>query len=54
MERKIRIVMGKPGLDGHDRGIKVLASSYRDAGNGNVYRFLQRHGIIRIFYTIRH
>ena len=32
MDRKIRIVMAKPGLDGHDRGIKVLASSYRDAG----------------------
>ena len=27
MERKIRIVMAKPGLDGHDRGIKVLASA---------------------------
>ena len=28
----MRIVMAKPGLDGHDRGIKVLASAYRDAG----------------------
>ena len=37
MERKIRIVMGKPGLDGHDRGIKVLASSYRDAGMEVIY-----------------
>ncbi|MBT7042659.1 MAG: methylmalonyl-CoA mutase, partial [Candidatus Marinimicrobia bacterium] len=26
MERKIRIIMAKPGLDGHDRGIKVLAA----------------------------
>ena len=32
MERKIRILMAKPGLDGHDRGIKVLAAAYRDAG----------------------
>ena len=32
MERKIRIIMAKPGLDGHDRGIKVLASAYRDSG----------------------
>ncbi|SVC46580.1 uncharacterized protein METZ01_LOCUS299434, partial [marine metagenome] len=29
MERKIRILMAKPGLDGHDRGIKVLAAAYR-------------------------
>ena len=28
----IRILMAKPGLDGHDRGIKVLAAAYRDAG----------------------
>ena len=32
MDRKTRIVMAKPGLDGHDRGIKVLAAAYRDAG----------------------
>ena len=32
MNRKIRILMAKPGLDGHDRGIKVLAAAYRDAG----------------------
>ena len=32
MGRKIRIVMAKPGLDGHDRGIKILAAAYRDAG----------------------
>ena len=37
MERKIRIVMAKPGLDGHDRGIKVLASAYRDAGMEVIY-----------------
>ncbi len=42
MERKIRIVMGKPGLDGHDRGIKVLASSYRDAGMEVIYLGLRQ------------
>ena len=42
MERKIRIVMGKPGLDGHDRGIKVLASSYSDAGMEVIYLGLRQ------------
>ena len=37
MDRKIRIVMAKPGLDGHDRGIKVLATAYRDAGMEVIY-----------------
>ena len=32
MERKIRILICKPGLDGHDRGAKVVASTLRDAG----------------------
>jgi len=32
MDKKIRIIMAKPGLDGHDRGIKILARAYRDAG----------------------
>jgi methylmalonyl-CoA mutase C-terminal domain/subunit len=31
-ERKIRILVAKPGLDGHDRGAKVIAPSFRDAG----------------------
>mgnify|MGYP001172224477 FL=1 len=42
MDRKIRIVMAKPGLDGHDRGIKVLASSYRDAGMEVIYLGLRQ------------
>ncbi len=42
MERKIRIVMAKPGLDGHDRGIKVLASAYRDAGMEIIYLGLRQ------------
>ena len=42
MNRKIRILMAKPGLDGHDRGIKVLASAYRDAGMEVVYLGLRQ------------
>ena len=42
MERKIRILMAKPGLDGHDRGIKVLASAYRDAGLEVIYLGLRQ------------
>ena len=42
MNRKIRIIMAKPGLDGHDRGIKVLASSYRDSGMEVIYLGLRQ------------
>jgi len=42
MDRKTRIVMAKPGLDGHDRGIKVLAAAYRDAGMEVVYLGLRQ------------
>jgi len=37
MKRKIRILLAKPGLDGHDRGIKILARAYRDAGMEVIY-----------------
>jgi len=37
MERKIRVLVSKPGLDGHDRGAKVVASALRDAGMEVVY-----------------
>ena len=37
MERKIRILIGKVGLDGHDRGAKVIASAFRDAGFEVIY-----------------
>ena len=37
MSRNIRILMAKPGLDGHDRGIKILARAYRDAGMDVIY-----------------
>jgi methylmalonyl-CoA mutase C-terminal domain/subunit len=42
MKRNIRILMAKPGLDGHDRGIKVLASAYRDAGMEVIYLGLRQ------------
>ena len=36
-ERKIRVLIGKPGLDGHDRGAKVVARALRDAGMEVIY-----------------
>lgn len=36
-DRKIRVLMAKPGLDGHDRGAKVVASGLRDAGMEVIY-----------------
>ena len=38
----IRILMATPGLDGHDRGIKVLAAAYRDAGMDVIYLGLRQ------------
>jgi len=37
MKRKIKVLVAKPGLDGHDRGAKVVASALRDAGMEVVY-----------------
>ena len=42
MKKKIRIIMAKPGLDGHDRGIKILARAYRDAGMEVIYAGLRQ------------
>jgi methylmalonyl-CoA mutase C-terminal domain/subunit len=39
---KIRVLIGKPGLDGHDRGAKVIARALRDAGMEVVYTGLHR------------
>ena len=36
-EKKLRILIAKPGLDGHDRGARVVARSYRDAGFEVIY-----------------
>ena len=41
-EHKIRILVGKPGLDGHDRGAKVVARSLRDAGFEVIYTGLHQ------------
>ena len=40
--RPIKILMAKPGLDGHDRGIKILARAYRDAGMEVIYLGLRQ------------
>jgi methylmalonyl-CoA mutase C-terminal domain/subunit len=40
--RKIRVVIAKPGLDGHDRGAKVIARSLRDAGMEVIYTGLRQ------------
>ncbi|MDN5341600.1 cobalamin B12-binding domain-containing protein [Oceanotoga sp. DSM 15011] len=37
MDRRIRVVIGKPGLDGHDRGAKVVSRALRDAGMEVIY-----------------
>ena len=42
MKKTIRILMAKPGLDGHDRGIKILARAYRDAGMEVIYLGLRQ------------
>jgi methylmalonyl-CoA mutase, C-terminal domain len=42
MERKIRVLIAKAGLDGHDRGAKVVAAALRDAGMEVIYSGLRR------------
>ena len=42
MEKKIRVLVAKPGLDGHDRGAKVVARTLRDAGFEVVYTGLRQ------------
>jgi methylmalonyl-CoA mutase C-terminal domain/subunit len=41
-ERKIRVLVAKPGLDGHDRGAKVIAAAFRDAGFEVIYTGLHQ------------
>jgi methylmalonyl-CoA mutase C-terminal domain/subunit len=55
-DRRIRVLVAKPGMDGHDRGIKVIARALRDAGMEVIYTGLRQtpemivnaslHGII--------
>ena len=41
-EKKIRVLIAKPGLDGHDRGAKVIARALRDAGMEVIYTGLRQ------------
>jgi len=42
MERKVRVLIAKPGLDGHDRGAKIVARALRDAGVEVIYTGLHQ------------
>lgn len=42
MDKRIRVLLAKPGLDGHDRGIKVIAAAFRDAGFEVIYTGLRQ------------
>ena len=42
MEKKIRVLVAKPGLDGHDRGAKIVARALRDAGMEVIYTGLHQ------------
>ena len=42
MEKKIRVLVAKPGLDGHDRGAKIIARALRDAGMEVIYTGLHQ------------
>jgi len=42
MQKKIRVLIGKPGLDGHDRGVKIVAAALRDAGIEVIYTGLHQ------------
>jgi len=42
VERKLRVLIAKPGLDGHDRGAKIVARGYRDAGFEVIYTGLHQ------------
>tara|TARA_Y100000748_G_scaffold47164_1_gene35685 strand:- start:2481 stop:2882 length:402 start_codon:yes stop_codon:yes gene_type:complete len=42
MKNRIRVIMAKPGLDGHDRGIKILARAFRESGMEVIYLGLRQ------------
>ena len=42
MAKRIRVLLAKPGLDGHDRGVKVIAAALRDAGMEVIYTGLRQ------------
>ena len=41
-EKKLRVLVAKPGLDGHDRGVKIIARGFRDAGFEVIYTGLHQ------------
>ncbi len=41
-EKRVRVLIAKPGLDGHDRGAKIICRALRDAGNEVIYTGLRR------------
>ena len=51
--RPIRVIMAKPGLDGHDRGIKILARAFRDAGMEVIYLGLRQTPEMIVSATIQ-
>lgn len=42
LDKKLRILVTKPGLDGHDRGVRIIARAYRDAGFEVIYTGLHQ------------
>jgi methylmalonyl-CoA mutase, C-terminal domain len=53
MERPIRVLIAKPGLDGHDRGAKVIARALRDAGMEVIYTGLRQTGAMIVNAAIQ-
>lgn len=53
MKKNIRILMAKPGLDGHDRGIKILARAYRDSGMEVIYLGLRQTPVMIVKAAIQ-
>tara|TARA_B110000438_G_C15571260_1_gene545513 strand:+ start:33 stop:437 length:405 start_codon:yes stop_codon:yes gene_type:complete len=53
MKKPIRILMAKPGLDGHDRGIKILARAYRDSGMEVIYLGLRQTPVMIVKAAIQ-
>ena len=53
-EKKIRVLVAKPGMDGHDRGAKVIAAALRDAGMEVIYTGLKTEVNGRAVDGLRH
>ncbi|MDO8526721.1 MAG: cobalamin B12-binding domain-containing protein [Deltaproteobacteria bacterium] len=51
--KRIRILIGKPGLDGHDRGVKVIARALRDAGYEVIYTGLHQTPVMIVNTAIQ-